>query len=153
MQYHSEWRAPRLPNRDRMPWNVAEQWDDPGVVDVYRAVAPLRMRLIPYITAEADQAAASGLPLTREMPLAFPDDAQAARYPYQYLLGERLLVAPAVRPGVASWDVSLPSGRWRDFWSQEGLRGPGVHTRSARPDPGVGADGDPGLTLETELGL
>ncbi len=155
MQYHSEWRAPQLPNRDRTPWNVGEHGGEPRVVDIYRSFAWLRMRLLPYIVAEARRASESGLPLMRAMPLAFPDDPAAARHPYQYLFGERLLVAPVVRPGVSVWEVYLPAGTWQDFWSHEVVHGPRVHPCPSPLEriPVFVRDGAPGQSAEISLAL
>jgi alpha-glucosidase (family GH31 glycosyl hydrolase) len=117
MQYHSEYRAPGMPNRDRTPWNIAERTGDPRVVDVYRRFAQLRLRLIGYISAQAQRSAGAGLPLMRAMPLAFPRDTEVHHYIYQYLFGDDLLVCPVVRPGVVEWEVYLPEGDWYDAWT------------------------------------
>ena len=47
MQYHSEFNHHREPSRDRTPWNIAEQSDDPAVLDVFRQFAHLREKARP----------------------------------------------------------------------------------------------------------
>lgn len=116
MQYHSEyWRE--TPLRDRTPWNIQACTGDERVVPTFRAFVQLRRRLKPYILQEARKCAEDGLPLMRPLPLEYPDDPQVRQYPYQYLFGESLLVAPVVTPGITALKVYLPAGQWRDFWT------------------------------------
>lgn len=53
MQYHSEFNHHREPLRDRTPWNVAERTGDERVVPVFRRLAELRERLVPYLAEQA----------------------------------------------------------------------------------------------------
>lgn len=117
MQYHSDYNARRSPSRDRTPWNIQARTGDEEVIAIFRRFANLRMNLLPYITSEAWRAGETGVPLMRALPLEFPGDAQARDYPYQYLFGSALLVAPVVEPGRETWSVYLPQGAWVDFWS------------------------------------
>lgn len=78
----------------------------------------LRYRLLPYIYRYAHQAYAEGLPLCRPLLMAFPDDPACNRHqwPYQYLFGDWLLVAP-VTADVPAMDIHLPAGEtWVDYW-------------------------------------
>lgn len=43
--------------------------------------------------------------------------------PYHYLLGRDLLIAPIVEAGSTKIEVYLPSGMWRDFWTDERVEG------------------------------
>ncbi|MGE5603500.1 MAG: TIM-barrel domain-containing protein, partial [Nitrososphaerales archaeon] len=124
MQYHSELNDHRRPLRDRTPWNVQEQAGDPDVIPAFRKYAQLRVRLLPYIYAEARKASESGVPLMRALPIEFPNDRHVLDYPYQYLFGDGLLVAPVVREGATRQEVYLPEGDWIDFWSGERHTGP-----------------------------
>jgi alpha-glucosidase (family GH31 glycosyl hydrolase) len=54
----------------------------------------------------------------------WPDDHAIWDFPYQYMLGDDLLVAPVVTPGVESWDVYLPAGQWVDAWRGSQFDGP-----------------------------
>jgi alpha-glucosidase len=40
----------------------------------------------------------------------------------QFLLGDQLLVAPILEEGESQREVTLPPGRWYDFWSGESLQ-------------------------------
>src|SRR4030095_14940381 len=57
MQYHSEFNHHRTPSRDRTPWNIAEQTGDDRVLEVFRAFAHLRERLLPPPGARAAETA------------------------------------------------------------------------------------------------
>jgi alpha-glucosidase (family GH31 glycosyl hydrolase) len=131
MQYHSEFNERRRPSRDRTPWNIAARTGRPEVVDVFRFFANLRMNLLPYLWSEAIKSSRSGLPLMRALPLEYPADLAVYGFPYQYLFGESLLVAPVTAEGRQSLDVYLPAGEWFDFWSGEPHAGPKTITCAA----------------------
>jgi alpha-D-xyloside xylohydrolase len=124
MQYHSDVNHQRLPSRDRTPWNIQDQTGDGRVITVYCNFTNLRMNLMPYILGQAYESSQSGLPLMRALPIEFPGDAACRKYPYEYLFGEALLVAPVVEEGVTSWPVYLPAGEWRELWSGAVHQGP-----------------------------
>jgi len=116
MQYHSEYNEHRQPCRDRTPWNIAERTGEPAVIKIYRKFAQLRMRLLPYIEAEAIHCATTGEPLMRPLFLDWPWDPVAWRIADQYCFGRALLIAPVVEPGAEERHVYLPPGEWEDFW-------------------------------------
>lgn len=124
MQYHSEFNEHREPCIDRTPWNIQARTNDDRVISMYRRFANLRMNLHPYIYSEAWKCSRNGIPLMTPMVVQYPDDREARRFPYQYLFGESLLVAPVVQSGVTEWRVYLPEGKWYDFWSGTPFRGP-----------------------------
>jgi alpha-glucosidase len=65
----------------------------------------------------------NGYPVLRPPALDYPTDSQALACADQWLLGDRLLVAPVLGPprGRA---VYLPAGRWYDPWADQYLEGP-----------------------------
>jgi alpha-glucosidase (family GH31 glycosyl hydrolase) len=126
MQYHSDVNHRRKPSRDRTPWNIQEQTGNPEVISTFRKFANLRMNLFPYILSQADESSQSGLPLVRTLVLEYPQDAAVRDFPYEYMFGDALLVAPVVEEGVDAWPVYLPEGEWRELWSGEIQHGPAV---------------------------
>lgn len=103
----------------RVPWLVDEE-----SVDVLRHFTRLKCRLMPYLYAAAAEAHQRGTPVMRAMLLEFPDDPGAEQLDRQYMLGERLLVAPVLgEDGAVSY--YLPAGRWTHLLSGEVLQGPG----------------------------
>ncbi len=123
MQYHSEYNHHRRPCNDRTPWNIQERTGDDDVIPTFRFFANLRMNLLPYIISEAWHSSRTGIPMMRALSLEFPADANCRQFPYQYLFGSALLVAPVVEEGVSDWPVYLPVGDWYDFWTGEHYEG------------------------------
>jgi alpha-D-xyloside xylohydrolase len=65
---------------------------------------------------------ATGLPVQRAMPLAFPANALTRTYETQFMCGDALLVAPIVSAG-GEVDVALPPGAWYDLSSRQRIAG------------------------------
>lgn len=118
MQYHTDQHR-----EDRTPWNIADRSGHPEVISTYRFLAHLRYNLVPYIYAQAVEAARTGLPLMRPLFLSHPDDPAAAVITDQYWFGTDFLVAPVVEPGVSGRSLYLPEGLWYDFWTGEMVSG------------------------------
>lgn len=134
MQYHSEYNHHRSPSRDRTPWNIAERHGDSSVLAVFRRFAKLRERLLPYLAAQARISVETGRPLMRSLLFDWPMDARIWEHPFQYLLGDDLLVAPVVEAGRTSWPVYLPDGDWVDAWSGMPISGGRDVERAAPKD-------------------
>ncbi len=116
MQYHAEFNFHRLPSRDRTPWNVGEQTGDRRVVPLFRRLAVLRERLVPYLSSEGEKSVRTSKPLMRGLFFETEDERQW-EFPYQFTLGDSLLVAPVVEPDVDEHAVFLPDGDWVDAWT------------------------------------
>ena len=103
----------------RVPWLF-----DDEAVDVMRSFTKLKMRLMPYLYGAALEAHERGVPVMRAMCLEFPDDPGCAYLDRQYMLGDRLLVAPVFsESGVVRYYV--PAGKWTHLMSGETVEGPG----------------------------
>ncbi|MCS6994299.1 MAG: hypothetical protein NZP74_10755 [Anaerolineales bacterium] len=107
----------------REPWFFGAQAEE-----IIRKWLAWRYQLIPYLQACALEAQATGLPVMRAMPLAFPDDPLAWGFEHQYMLGPSLLVAPVIQPG-GKVRFYLPAGRWFDIWKHAWVQGPGLFER------------------------
>ncbi|MHC1740520.1 MAG: TIM-barrel domain-containing protein [Anaerolineaceae bacterium] len=123
-QYHSENFAHKLPNHDRTPWNIQELTEDQRIISMFRDLTNLRMNLLPYIQYQAWQACQTGLPIMRALPIEYPDQIELRKFPFEYMFGDALLVAPVVEEGKENLEVRLPAGKWRDFWTHEEIIGP-----------------------------
>ena len=106
----------------RVPWIYDDEADD-----VTRAVTELKMRLMPYLAACADEAHTDGIPVLRPMLLEFPDDPGVRHLDTQYLLGPALLVAP-VFSAVGDVTYYVPAGTWTSLLSGERVQGPAWRT-------------------------
>ncbi len=105
----------------REPWGFGAD-----ALAAARELLRFRYRLIPYIAGAAEEAARTGMPLMRAMPLAFPDDRAARAFPMQYLFGPALLFAPIVAPG-GEVEVYFPQGEtWIDWHTGERVAGGSV---------------------------
>jgi alpha-glucosidase (family GH31 glycosyl hydrolase) len=97
----------------RQPWLLEDQQ-----IAAFRAYDQLRYKLLPYLYSTAAEAARTGYPVMRAMPLAYPDDPAWDACRGQYMLGDFLLVS------AFSKEVRLPKGDWIDFWSGKRFQGP-----------------------------
>ncbi len=98
-----------------MPWD----WDrgkGTAALEVYRRYAVLHMSLFPYRYGAALEAAKTGMPLMRALPLVYQNDAAAREAPDEYLFGPDFLVAPVVDENTRRV-VYLPAGSWVDYWT------------------------------------
>lgn len=102
----------------RVPWAFDEE-----AVDVLRVFTRLKMRLMPYLAAMSQEVHDAGTPIMRPMVLEFPDDPATTHLELQYMLGDRLLVAPVLS---ASGEVTfyVPPGRWTSLLDGSTLTGP-----------------------------
>ena len=101
----------------REPWAFGEESER-----IARQWIEFRYRLLPYLSSVIAQATATGLPVMRAMPLAFPGNALTRAYETQFMCGDALLVAPIVAPG-GEVEVALPPGAWYDLASRQRLAG------------------------------
>lgn len=130
MQYHSEYNHHRVPSRDRTPWNIAERTSDPRVLPTFRRFARLRMRLLPYLIEQARVAVDESKPLMRALFFEVTGDERIWEFPYQYYLGDSVLVSPVTEPGVERLRVYLPAGEWIDPWTNATAVGPTIIERA-----------------------
>ncbi len=103
---------------DQLP--EAQQELLPTAENSIRKHRKARYRMLPYIYSTAYVNYLTGIPICRPMLLAFPEDLHVDRdqWPYQYMFGENLLVAP-VYADLNSMEIYLPEGyQWIDYWDR-----------------------------------
>ncbi|GAB2631710.1 glycoside hydrolase family 31 protein [Streptomyces capparidis] len=105
----------------REPWEVP-----PAVAAHARAALEERRRLVPYLLTLAHEAARTGAPYARPVWWRDPGDRALRAVGDAFLLGDALLVAPVLGPGVERREVRLPAGRWYDRATGQVFDGPGV---------------------------
>ncbi|KAJ9092420.1 hypothetical protein QFC20_007375 [Naganishia adeliensis] len=69
-----------------------------------------KLRLMPSLYAQSIYASNTGIPVMRSMIIEFPDDPTTPNLDKQYMLGERILVAPVFSDDTALF--YLPAGKW-----------------------------------------
>jgi alpha-D-xyloside xylohydrolase len=110
----------------REPWAFG-----PEAEAIVKKFVRLRYGLFPYLYSLAHEAARTGLPVLRALPLEFPSDPNAHGKDLEFMLGPWLLVAPVVDATgrrdvyLPRWEPGAGGGRrggtqgaeWVDFWS------------------------------------
>ena len=94
---------------------------DPDVLPVWARYAKLRTQLQPYLASAERTYDRTGMPLMRQLALAYPNDERAAHRDDEYLLGPDVLVAPVLAPDATRRKLYLPRGRWVEFWRSVSL--------------------------------
>ena len=113
---------------EREPWAFG-----PEIEAVCRKWLAFRYRLVPYLESVIATAVATGLPVMRAMPLAFPGNALVRTFDTQYMCGDALLVAPIVREGGEA-EIALPPGGWFDLNTRQRIAGRQVIRYRAKLD-------------------
>lgn len=81
-----------------------------------REIIGWRMQLVPYLTAAFQRYAADGTPPFRALVLDTPHDKRLYTIDDQYLIGDRMMVAPLFS-GEPTRKIVFPEGNWHDFWT------------------------------------
>lgn len=93
----------------RMNWN----WESDAESTAHlRRWAKLHMQLVPYQRAMAERAALTGAPLFRPFVFDWPSWDPGWSIVDEYVLGDRIAVAPVVEEGDTGRTVMLPAGTW-----------------------------------------
>jgi alpha-D-xyloside xylohydrolase len=100
--------------------NLGDNWE--GLEARCREIIGWRMQIVPYLRAAFAKYAADGTPPFRALLLDSPSDASVATIDDEWMVGDRMLVAPlfANEPGRK---VTLPAGGWHDFWTGKAVAG------------------------------
>ena len=101
----------------RVPWLFGEE-----AVEVLRKFTKLKCTLMPYLYAAAVETHRTGLPSMRAMVLEFPEDIPCLDLDRQYMLGDRLLVAPVFTES-GDVDYYLPAGTWTSLLDNRVVEG------------------------------
>lgn len=93
-----------------------EPWQfDETTIAVNRKFIELRYRLLPYFYDLFHECEKTGLPIMRPLVLHYEDDPETFNLNGEFLVGEKLLVAPVLEQGAVKKLVYLPEGTWYDF--------------------------------------
>lgn len=90
------------------PWRVL----DKSRLEAVKQAVQTRQRFVPYIMELAEKAARTGEPIAAPLEYYYPNQG-FAEIKDQFLLGDRVLVAPVVAKGQSQRKVVLPPGRWK----------------------------------------
>lgn len=106
----------RLNNEDRL----LDGWE--SLEARCREIVGWRMSFVPYLNASFQRYASDGTPPFRALALDSPKERQLHTVDDQYLIGDRMMVAPLFA-GEHSRKVVLPKGDWHDFWTGAAVKG------------------------------
>jgi alpha-glucosidase (family GH31 glycosyl hydrolase) len=112
---------------EHTPWSARIH-----AVKLYRELSELHLAARSLISSLWKQADETGMPVTRPLYLAYPNDPQAALQDQEWLLGPDVLVAPVVERGVGSRTVYFPAGCWRSPETGQEVDGPRYETVAAK---------------------
>jgi sulfoquinovosidase len=105
-----------------------------GTIAHFRRWTRFHMQLASYLWGSIGSFEARGLPLLRMIALDYPDEAWAWTTVTEYLLGDRILVAPIVVEGAESRTVQLPAGEWYPLLSGPPTSGGEITALASRED-------------------
>jgi len=109
-------------------WNddgtVNEPWMHPEVLDAVASLMRFRARIIPCLSRLLADYRDRFEPVVRPLFYDFPDEDWCWTEEVDWMLGDAVLVAPVVEPGVTERTVRLPAGTdWRNGWTGEAHAG------------------------------
>jgi len=112
--------------------NNANDLDDnwQGIEARCREIIGWRMQIVPYLRAAFAKYAMDGTPPFRALALDSPADATVATVDDEWMVGDRMLVAPLFA-GEPGRKVTLPAGVWHDFWTGAKVDGNTVDVTAA----------------------
>ncbi|GHU61572.1 alpha-xylosidase [Clostridia bacterium] len=97
----------------RVPWLFDEE-----AVEVSRKFTQLKLRLMPYLYAQAVYTAQSGIPMMRPLFMEYSQDKNTYFIDKQYFLGDSILVSP-IFTETGDVDYYLPEGKWTQLLTNE----------------------------------
>ena len=132
MQWHSEPDGGQfageetLANNERSPWNIAATLpvaEQEAYLDRIRAYHKLRMKLLPYLFAEACYCVEHSCLFMRPLVYGWSSEEEALAMDDEFMLGRDLLVAPVLYAGLDTRRLWLPPGSWRGFFDRKAYSG------------------------------
>jgi alpha-glucosidase (family GH31 glycosyl hydrolase) len=92
------------------PWRVL----DNEHLDAVKQAVKIREKYTGYIVELAINAAKTGEPIIKSLEFNYPGKGYAS-VTDQFLLGDRLLVAPVLTKGAVTRKIVIPEGKWKSF--------------------------------------
>jgi alpha-D-xyloside xylohydrolase len=109
-----------IPNRRKNnAGELLDGWE--RLEDRCREIIGWRMQMVPYLMAAFARYAEVGTPPFRALVLDAPQDHRLRNVDDQYMVGDRMMVAPLFA-GEPGRKAVLPDGDWHDFWTGERIK-------------------------------
>lgn len=100
------------------PWSFGEETER-----IIKKYIQLRYIWFPYIYTLFHEASVSGVPVMRPLFMEYPNDKNTFNLADQFLFGEKVIIAPILKPDTYHRVVYLPDGTWFNYWSGEKYEG------------------------------
>lgn len=100
------------------PWQFGEE-----VLEINRKYIELRYKFLPYLYDLCYEESLTGIPILRPLVMHYQKDKNTWECNDEYLVGDRILVAPVTAQGARARMVYLPQGVWVDYWTGERIEG------------------------------
>lgn len=104
--------------RRQEPWQFDQQ-----TLDINRKYIKLHYHFLPYLYDLCYQETQTGLPILRPLVLHYTADPNVAQCNDEYLVGDKILVAPITDQGATARSVYLPEGEWINYWDNSRIQG------------------------------
>ncbi len=115
--------------RMQEPWQFGEE-----VLAISKKYISLRYELLPYLYDLMRETEQTGIPMVRPLVLEYDRDENVKNRNDEFMLGDRMLIAPVVEQGAREKMVYLPEGLWYDYWTGEKMEGGCFFVRKAPLD-------------------
>jgi len=103
------------------PENNVQVYSTPRLREAFDKNVKLFSRLFSYRLKLIREASESGWPVVRPMWLEFPEESETLTNHRQFMLGDEILVAPVLDPGMTSVRAFFPKGKWTHLITGEVL--------------------------------
>lgn len=100
-----------------------QSYTDSSTQTFFARMGQMHQALQPYFEQLNIEAATKGWPVVRQPWLAYPEDEQLLEHPYQFLLGNNLLMIPVLKKKSTKAKGYLPPGNWQHVWTGETFTG------------------------------
>ncbi|QOY34105.1 glycoside hydrolase family 31 protein [Anaerobacillus isosaccharinicus] len=100
------------------PWSFGDE-----VEKLTKKYIEQRYVWLPHLYTLFREANQTGVPVMRPLVLEFPTDENTFNLSDQFMIGDRVIVAPVLTPTTKHRVVYLPEGNWINYWTDERLAG------------------------------
>ena len=127
--------SPLFRNHCALGCRMQEPWQFGGeVLAISQKYISLRYELLPYLYDLMRETEQTGIPMMRPLVLEYDRDENVKNRNDEFMLGDRMLIAPVVEQGAREKMVYLPEGIWYDYWTGESVEGGSFFVRKAPLD-------------------
>jgi hypothetical protein len=89
----------------------------PQTLSMFKKYSKLHIQFFPYMYTLVKEGKEKGIPVARPLYFHYSDDVNTIQIKDQFLLGDRVMVAPVLNSGATSRTVYFPAGNWYNFWT------------------------------------